>query len=84
MARSCEERARRRRREDEIARSVLAPLSCSWGWFVERSSKRLVDDDFGTEASAKTEGEMPRRGEMSCELWRRLAGVSVKGALPAG
>ena len=63
MARSCEERARRRRREDEIARSVLAPLSCSWGWFVERASKRLVDDDFGTEATARTWGELPCRRE---------------------
>ena len=72
MARSCEERARRRRREDEIARSVLAPLSCSWGWFVERASKRLVDNDFGTEASAKTGGELPCRRERSFER-RRLA-----------
>ena len=68
-------------RDREERARALAPMSCSWGWFVERSSKRLVDDDLGTEASAKTVGEMPRRRGGSCERRRRLAVVSVEGAL---
>ena len=70
-------------RDREERARALAPMSCSWGWFVERWSKKLVDDDLGTEASAKTVGEMPRRRGGSCERRRRLAVVSVKGALPA-
>ena len=85
MARSCKERARRRRREDgrdreERARSVVMLVGMVRSTSVEEARRRRLRDG----GDGEDLGGVAVSPGRSCER-RRLAwaGVSVEGALPA-